>query len=56
MSPDAVSAQWEKEIRSDVLVEGELEHFAMGELLTVDDRRDAKQNSPLFIDHKGQLV
>jgi hypothetical protein len=28
----------------------------MGQLLTVDDRRDAKQNSPLFIDHKGQLV
>jgi hypothetical protein len=56
MSPDAASAQWEEEIRSDVLVEDNLEHFAMGELLTVDDRRDAEQNSPLFIDDKGQLV
>ena len=56
MSPDAASAQWEEEIRSDVLVEGNLEQFAMGQRLTVDDRRDAKQNSPLFIDDKGQLV
>jgi hypothetical protein len=46
----------EEEIRSDVLVEGDLEHFATGQLLTIDDRRDAKQSSPLLIDHQGQLV